>query len=376
MVENNILVSVIIPTKNRHLQLMETLKAHKFWPLDLREKIEVVISDNSINSLNQEDLIKINSIFPNTKYNHIKEELTISENFNHGYKLSSGDWIVFIGDDDFFMPSIIEAIEKNNHEDIDSIIYNPHKYYWDSCKFTNANVYGSPSTIVLSRPWPEEKVNPKTEIIKSIKNGGLTIEKMPRGYHGLIRRYIFGKYCTHLDGKFYLGSPDISIASILACSKIKVQSVSKSLTIYGASVGSGGGMTTSKTHVLTLANAVFLSSDFRKKWNVTIPKYWSEYTVFPASILYVKNIYNLSISIKLNYASIYVTCLLNEFDRRKFVLDAFKALNFSDKMSLFYQLPRVLLRKVSGLIYRKVKSKFLKRKLIITKPEDLILFDV
>lgn len=374
--ENNILVSVIIPTKNRHLQLMETLIAHKFWPLDLREKIEVVIADNSVNSISQEDLIKINSIFPNTKYNHIKKELTISDNFNHGYKLSSGNWIVFIGDDDFFMPSIIDAIEKSNHENIDSLIYNPHKYYWESCKFTNANVYGSPSTIVLSKPWPEEIVNPKTEIIKSIKNGGLTIEKMPRGYHGLIRRDVFGKYCTHLDGQFYLGSPDISIACILSCSKMKVKSVSKSLTIYGASAGSGGGMTTSKTHVLTLDNAVFLSSDFRKKWSVTIPKYWSEYSVFPASILYVKKIYNLSIPIKLNYASIYVTCLLNEFEHRKLVYDAFKSLNSSEKISLFIQLPRVLLRKVSGLIQRKIKSKLYNDRLIYLKPEDIISYDI
>lgn len=376
MVENNILVSVIIPTKNRHLQLMDTLRAHKFWPIDLRKKIEVVISDNSINSLDEEDLIQIHSLFPNIKYNHIKEELTISDNFKHGYKLSSGNWIVFIGDDDFFMPSIIDAIERNNYENIDAIIYNPHKYYWDSCKFANSNVYGAPSTIVLSKPWPEEKVNSKTEIIKSIKNGGLTIEKMPRAYHGLIRKDIFGKFCTHLDGQFYLGSPDVSIASILSCSKIKVQSVSKSLTIYGASVGSGGGMTTSKTHVLTLDNAVFLSSDFRKKWNITIPKYWSEYTVFPASILYVKKKYNLSIPIKLNYASTYVTCLLNEFEHRKLVYDAFKALNFREKISFFIQLPRVLLRKVSGLIYRKIKSKLHKDKLIYLKPEEIIRYDI
>ena len=89
MSENNILVSVIIPTKNRHLQLMETLIAHKFWPLDLREKIEVVISDNSANSLDQEDLLHIYSLFPNTKYNHIKEELTISDNLHRAL----GNWL-------------------------------------------------------------------------------------------------------------------------------------------------------------------------------------------------------------------------------------------------------------------------------------------
>lgn len=38
MVENNILVSVIISTKNPHLQLMETFIANKFSQLDLRKK--------------------------------------------------------------------------------------------------------------------------------------------------------------------------------------------------------------------------------------------------------------------------------------------------------------------------------------------------
>jgi len=376
MSENNILVSVIIPTKNRHLQLMDTLIAHNFWPLDLREKIEVVISDNSLNSLNQEDLLQIRTLFPKTIYHHTNEDLTISDNFNQGFNLSSGNWIVFIGDDDFFMPSIIDAIQKHKVENVDAIIYNPHKYYWDSCKFTNSNVYGAPSTIVLSKPWLEEKINPKTEFIKSIKNGGLTIEKMPRAYHGLIRRDVFTKYCMHPDGQFYLGSPDISMATMLTLRSIKVQSVSKSLTVYGASDGSGGGMTTSKSHVQALDKTLFLSKKFRNSWNETIPKYWSEYTVFPASILYITELYNLTIPTKLNYASTYLTCLLNEFEHRKLVYNAFKALNSAEKVSFFIQLPRVLLRKLSGLIYRKIKSTLFKGKLIYLKPEEIIKYDI
>jgi glycosyltransferase involved in cell wall biosynthesis len=376
MSKNNILVSIIIPTKNRHYQLMETLRAHKFWPLDLRSKIEIVISDNSINRLNQEELLNIQNLFPNVNYSHITEDFTISDNFNHGYKMSTGKWIVFIGDDDFFMPSIIKTIEEFDGEDIDSIIYNPHKYYWESCKFKNSNVYGAPSTLVLSKPWANEKINPKFEFIKSLKNGGLTIEKMPRAYHGLILRDVFSKFCIHKDGQFYLGSPDISMTTMLTLKGIKIQSVTVSLTVYGASDGSAGGMTTSKSHMQALDRTLFLSKKFRDTWHKTIPKYWSEFTVFPASILYIKNEYNLKLPAKLNYATVYITCLLNEFENRKLVYDAFKTLKFQDKLNLFVCLPKAILRKSIGILFRKIKSKLHKDKLIYLKPEEIIRYDI
>lgn len=376
MSKNNILVSIIIPTKNRHYQLIETLRAHKFWPLDLRSKIEIVISDNSINRLNQEELLNIQNLFPNLNYSHITEDFTVSDNFNHGFKMSIGKWIVFIGDDDFFMPSIIKTIEEFDGEDIDSIIYNPHRYYWDSCKFINSNVYGAPSTFILSKPWINQKINPKFEFIKSLKNGGLTIEKMPRVYHGLLKRSVFLNNCLNSSEEIFLGSPDISLACLLSSVNLKIQSVSKSLTVYGASEGSGGGMTTSKTHILTLEKASFLSKNFRNTWSLSIPKYWSEYTVFPASILYVKNEYNFKLPTKLNYASVYLTCMLNEFENRKLVYDAFKTLKFQDKLNLFICLPKAILRKSIGILFRKIKSKLHKDKLIYLKPEEIIRYDI
>ena len=127
MEENKYLVSIIIPTKNRHEQLLKTLLSHSFWPSHLSLKIELIITDNSTSYLHKSLLEDVIKIFPNTIYNHIANDISIAENFLNGFNLSSGRWIVFIGDDDFFMPSIVKILESNYlNTNFDAGVDNPH----------------------------------------------------------------------------------------------------------------------------------------------------------------------------------------------------------------------------------------------------------
>lgn len=369
------LLSIIIPTKNRHEQLLETIIAHKFWPEDLRKEIEIVISDNSALALRFDLLAEIKNIFPNTNYQNIEKILTVSDNFTNGLKMSNGEWIVFIGDDDFFMPSIVQAIKTHKTSEIECIIYNPNKYYWKNCVFTNKNVVGEPGTLVLTKPWELKKINPNEELNKSLKNGGLTIEKMPRAYHGIVKQSVMNKYCLNNSSEMFLGSPDISMATILSCSDISVLSIPGSPTVYGASDGSGGGMTTSKTHVQALDKASFLSEGFKIKWNGSVPKYWSEYTVFPASILYVIAEYNLKLPTKLNHAAIYITCLFYEIQYFRNISSSFKSLNIRELFNFFINVPFTLIKKLTGIIFRKINKKISEDTFYFLEPNEIIKYD-
>lgn len=371
----NLLLSIIIPTKNRHNQLLDTLKAHEFWPESLKKQIEIVISDNSDSSIEVNLLQEIKDIFPNVRYQNTEIFLTISDNFTNGLKISKGKWIVFIGDDDFFMPSIIQAIKTNETLDADCIIYNPNKYYWKNCVFANKNVTGGPGTLVLTNSWEQKKIDSKEELIRSLKNGGLTIEKMPRAYHGIIKRSVMDRCCLSTSDEMLLGSPDISMAAILSCSNISVLSIPGSPTIYGASEGSGGGMTTSKTHVQTLDKASFLSKSFKIKWNQTIPKYWSEYTVFPASILYVINEYKLERPAKLNHAAIYISCLLYENQYIKDVLGSLRALNTKEMLHFLIKFPFTFIRKAAGVLVRRFNKKRNTDVFYSLEPNEIIKYD-
>ena len=375
MEDYNLLLSIIIPTKNRHNQLLDTLKAHNFWPENLKKQIEIVISDNSDSSIELNLLEEIKNIFPNVHYQNSRSFLTISDNFTLGLNISKGKWIVFIGDDDFFMPSIIQAIYTNEASNVDCMIYNPNKYYWKNCIFTNKNVAGGPGTLVLSNSWEQKKIDPKEELMRSLKNGGLTIEKMPRAYHGIIKRSVMKRCCLATSDEMLLGSPDVSIATILSCSNISVLSIPGSPTIYGASDGSGGGMTTSKTHVQTLDKASFLSKSFKIKWNETIPKYWSEYTVFPASILYVIEEYKLKQPAKLNHAAIYISCLFYEIQFFKDILLSFGSLNSKEVFNFLKMFPYTFIRKAGGLIVRRINKKRNTDVFYSIEPNEIIKYD-
>jgi glycosyltransferase involved in cell wall biosynthesis len=342
----------------------------------LKNQIEIVISDNSDSPIAENLLEEIKTIFPNVQYNNDEKFLTISDNFTIGLKACKGEWIVFIGDDDFFMPSIIQSIKNNLNSGADCIIYNPHKYYWKNCIFTNKNVAGGQETLVITKSWEHKKINPIEELRKSLKNGGLTIEKMPRAYHGIIKQSVMKKCClSTTSNEMLLGSPDISMATILSSSNISVLSIPGSPTIYGASSGSGGGMTTSKTHVQTLDKASFLSKSFKDEWNETVPKYWSEYTVFPASILYVIDQYNLKLPTKLNHAAIYISCLFYEIKYFKDILHSFNSLKFADLFNFLVKFPFTLVRKIGGIFIRRIVKKKNTGTFYSLKPSEIIKYD-
>lgn len=366
---NNKLFSVVIPTKNRHEQLFNTIMAHRFWPAEARSLVELVIVDNSNVAIENTKLREIENIFHNTVYQNISDNLTISENFSRGFTLCSSEWMTFIGDDDFFMPEIIDVLNTLENQNIDCIVYNPDKYYWDNCVFVNKNVDAAPKAFLKSIPWNNEVIDTKKELKKALKNGGLTIEKMPRLYHGLVKRDVAKKKLLKENGEMILGSPDISMATVLSCSNLNAISVEKSLTVYGASGGSGGGMTTAKTHVTPLDKATFLSTEFRNEWDKRIPAYWSEYTVFPASIIFVSKKYNLKLPAKINFSAIFITCLLNESSYYKSIFSAIRSMKANEFLLSLVDTPYSLTRKTAGLLYRRIKKNV--NKLVYCEPSDL-----
>lgn len=345
-------LSIIIPSRNRHQVLLETLRVMSdLWKEIQTNNVEIVIADNSDVCLSDADLDEFKSTFKNIVYANVQERIKISANFYNGFKLSRGEWIIFIGDDDFCLPGAFQVLDSNRIESFNAIVYNPHKYFWPSCNFDNAQVAGSAGSIILSKPWKDESISVEYEINRFIKNGGLALEKLPRAYHGLVRRNFFINSVKTSSTEFLIGSPDVSFSLFLSFNSPSVLSISEPLSIYGASEGSGGGQTTSGSHNSELSRATFLSADFVNNWNRIIPAYWSEFTVFPASVLYVDK--QLKRNSRLDLCSVYTACLLNEWRFRKYVFASWKCLSLTEKAEVLLRLPLVFPRKISGVFLRR-----------------------
>jgi hypothetical protein len=223
--------------------------------------------------------------------------------------------------------------------------------------FTEKNINYGPKSLIKHKENIKMEILPREELLTSAVNGFLTIESLPRAYHGIVKRDFFIEQKNRF-GKYIIGgSPDISMATCLALSNLRTIFWHVPLSIYGASAGSGGGMTTSKTHCLPIANATFLDASFVENWDSKIPKYWSEYTVFPASVLYMHQLYNIEPK-KFSLASVYMAILINECKMSHEVIKSFLSLSGREKCGVFISLPKALLRKSIGKFLRVLYAKY------------------
>lgn len=349
---NNVIVSIIIPTKNRHKQLMATLLAHS--KISSVEGFQIIVSDNSLDHIENSNLDLLNKVFKNFKYIHDPSQKDIMANFSSGLTHADGEFVMFIGDDDFFLPTIVAAARHAKEKNINCVIYEPDRYYWKSCKFAETNLIYGPETLIKSRPAEARHVDVSAQLKKSSLNGFLTIELLPRAYHGLIDRKILIKE-TDANGRLLGGSPDISMAVNLAICNVSTFLWSDPLSIYGASSGSGGGMTTSRTHIMKLEDAKFLSNDFISKWDSRIPSYWSEYTVFPASALYIHRIKEVEPT-DFNPSAVYASIIVNETIMwREAILKCKSIFNEQGSKFLVYFLKSIL-KKFAGRLWRRFKN--------------------
>jgi hypothetical protein len=94
-----LLISLIIPTRERAPYLRESIQTAIRIP---DQEIEIVISDNA----STDDTKEVISAFPDprVKYLNTGRRVSMRQNFEFALSHASGDYVIFIGDDDAFVP--------------------------------------------------------------------------------------------------------------------------------------------------------------------------------------------------------------------------------------------------------------------------------
>lgn len=120
------LLSVIIPTHNRARYAVPTIRS----VLAISDDIEVIVSDTS----EVDDIATAMHNEPGWErviYVRPPSSFTVVDNFNEGVKYASGDYVVFLGDDDLLSSEIIPLINWAKINRVDSIrLEFPIQYYW------------------------------------------------------------------------------------------------------------------------------------------------------------------------------------------------------------------------------------------------------
>ena len=353
-----VLLSIIIPTKNRYTCLFPILES--LTKYIIREDIEFIIQDNSDN--NRSAI----TFFQNFKdkrchYYYISTPLSIADNTIQAINHVRGKYVTFIGDDDLISPYIANIVDKMESMAAEALIFNCGYYWWNSVKFEKENYYKRkealwiPSTI--SRKFI--KKNSSDELNLLLNNGGTSIFNLPRFYHGIITLEILNKIKQKV-GTYLIGScPDIAFATAIALVIDQYYYLDYPVTIYGASSNSGGGLSANNRHYGKIEDQKFLKKNILEVWDINIPRIWSELTIYSETVSEVLR--EFKCHRKLNYNALYASMIINEFFLINYLKPTLNQYYHKHRIELFTFI-KVTIKKLAGKINRNLKFKVKKHK--------------
>lgn len=281
------LLEIVIPTRNRERTLVPSVRA--ILAALGERNYEIVISDNSDSPLD----ITIQGEFAasgRVLYRHNTRTIDVIENFNFALAQVRGEYAILIGDDDFVLPQVFNAIEVLDANELECLIHPRPAYYWPDVSFDREFDYFRPGTLLIN-----EKMNTQVELLDPTKEldkvkaaGAIYLYNLPALYHALLRGDTLHGIKQRL-GEYVLGpSPDMSLAVALCALKVRYGRSTIPFSVAGASYHSAAGMGRRGAHTAALDRAPsWLPRAMKEQWDRRLPEVWNGYSVYAQSMISV-----------------------------------------------------------------------------------------
>lgn len=136
-------LSVLLPTRNGGPFLRNCIASVLAQP---GSDLELVVSDNA----NTDETAAVVAEFaddPRLRVIRLDAAVTVTENWNAALAASRGDYLLMIGDDDYLLPSYMDAITGllDRHENPDCVTYNAYSYVFpDAIRGLTDSYYADP----------------------------------------------------------------------------------------------------------------------------------------------------------------------------------------------------------------------------------------
>lgn len=365
------LLSIIIPTKNRYECLIPVVSA--LLKHIENEDVELIIQDNSDDNI--EALLFFEQLKDQRfKYFYHKESLSIQDNTIFAIDNAHGKYLVFIGDDDLVSPYIYDFVKFIDKKNIECLVFNAAYYWWNTVDFEKENHFHRKNALWLPQSQSLELIerNTQDELEIMLQSGGGIFLRLPKFYHGIVRRDVLEKIKdktgTYLPGS----SPDIAFSTALSLVLNKYYYVNFPLTVFGASRNSGGGMTARKQHYGKIEEQKFLPKNIIENWNQWIPRIWSEKTIYAQTVTEVLKVFKSDK--KFNYISFFGTMLAYEPYLVKVLIPAVKSYCGFNLLN-YFKIVGVYSKKRLGISFRKLKfsSKSYDYDVVIANDVDVVM---
>ena len=272
------LISVAIATKNRQKYCIEAIKSILAYD---NPEIEIAIADNSKTDEVKKFVEGVNSPF--IKYIFDGEDNVSSiENFNRAMSLTTGHYVMLIGDDDSILPKAVEMAEWAKKNDVDSICSQENLiYYWPQAldQYPNGMMINPPSTGKIKKIDFQEQLN-------ALLENGLQLYllyQLPRSYHGLVKRSLMEEIKSRV-GHYYGGlSPDLYSSIALSCVAKNHYVIDEPISIAGVCVKSTSADNLKGLHSGSLDGIPHLKNRPDYVFSDKIPLYYSVNTIWAES---------------------------------------------------------------------------------------------
>lgn len=324
----NPLVSLVVPTKNRYPYLEKLVDL--VIDFNFGDEFELVIQDNNEDNSNFIKFLETRN-YKNIKYFHYPSQMPIGENCDKAIRHSTGDYVCFIGDDDFVTKNFIPCVEWMRDNKVECVFPKRIKYFWpDYCDKGEERAAIHHDQFTKNITYIGAK-----DALKDVMNiGCIWPGNMPMIYHGIVKRTVLEKIWKQCGTLFPGASPDIASGVSLCMVIDKYVSFKFPIIIAGNSRTGGGSQKVIKHHAVTdFKKLPFLPQDIENRWDKRIPKIWSNSTIWSESAVEALKAWNRNDLVNnVNYEALYENFVINYFYYRKM---AFSLTN--NKCKLFFK---------------------------------------
>ena len=263
------LLSIVIPTKNRYQYLRHFVEAASSFEDD---GFEVVIQDNSDDNAEFDEFLQP-YLSSSIKYFYCDEPLSGRENADRAILNSAGEYVCMIGDDDGFSSKIMRLVRWMQTQGYESCRFTPPTYMWpdfvDRPQITKGMWISSFKSSI-------HDIAVEKELGILLKTGGYRHTKLPSVHHGIVSRAALDKVYDRA-GSFFPGM-SLDSANIAALSfVVKKHAYSETPYTVGGLSGSStfGGGNNLHPRKSEFGGIKGLDSDIIEKWEKEIPLIWT-----------------------------------------------------------------------------------------------------
>lgn len=277
------LLSIVIPTRNRQYYLASVIKG--ILSINSND-FELVIHDNS-DARELDAFLDDNKSDSRLRYIYASDTISSMDNFDRAFRQARGEYICTIGDDDFVNPEIVKFCHWAKQNSLDAISDGRWgtQYFWPG--------FGTENPLPEQGGWLQiqeftgkmEFLDPEIELKRCAVSGGMSLQRLPRPYLGIIRRECLVAAMDAI-GQAPLGTcPDMFYAVAVASHINRLCVFDYPLIIAGYSRAGAGQLIALKRHQGKIEDSPHLRARKNFIWPESIPRFYSEYTFYAESAM-------------------------------------------------------------------------------------------